>query len=183
MTAWTQKSLAAALTGSMALVYFLPRPAPAPTVVEPLEGWPEIARPRWVAKDKLASEAAAGRRPLLEAAAMFAALDRLPPAAFQADADALKPLPIPVRTDAGRHCAQVIHHARVALKEDAVRLAAAEARLVAEFEDALLAHGAIRLPDESTLEPAEDLIRQARAWIAEQDERRAARTGPPPAAH
>jgi hypothetical protein len=37
--------------------------------------------------------------------------------------------------------------------------------------------GAIVLPDPSTLDPAENLIRQARAWIAEQDQRRAARAG------
>jgi hypothetical protein len=67
------------------------------------------------------------------------------------------------------------------MKDDPAALAAAEARLVAEFDAALRAHGAIVLPDPSTLEPAEDLIRQARAWIAEQDERRAAQTAQPPA--
>jgi hypothetical protein len=92
----------------------------------------------------------------------------------------LGPLPFPVRTDAERLCAQVILGVRAALRDDPAALAAGEARLVAQFHDALRAHGAIRLPDPSTLDSAEDLIRQARAWVAEQDEWHAAGAGGQP---
>src|SRR5439155_24395348 len=70
------------------LVYCPPEPdAPAveasPETAALAVPLPEVAVLRGLAKDRIAREVAAGRRPLVEAVALFAALDRVPPEAVE----------------------------------------------------------------------------------------------------
>jgi hypothetical protein len=153
-----------------------PPEPPSPELAAPA---PETVPLRLVVKGQLAREVADGRRSLVEAAALFRALNRRPPARGQPP-EIVTHVHIPMDTEAGWLCRQVAEHVGVALHEEPERAAAAVARLEAEFVAELRAHGAIRLPDPATLEPVEELLAQARAWVAAQ-ERRAARTGPPPA--
>jgi hypothetical protein len=148
----------------------------------PAAAWPDLLAGH-CARARLARDAAAGRRTLAEAAALFRELNRRPPAtAPPADADPNgPPLTIPLDTEEGRLCRQVILSAYYALRSEAPgRADAAVARLEAEFFAERRAHGALRLPDPVMLEPVEEVLKQARLWIAEQ-ERRAARTVPPSA--
>jgi hypothetical protein len=185
MIAWPRAVLAVALTGSLAFVYCMPAPVALDPPVNPMAApWPDFAA-TVEAKDQLARDAAAGRRSLVEAAALFRALDDRRPAAPAppcADPTDL-PLRVPADTAAGRYCRQVVLYAHAILKNEAPGLAAAAvARLEAEFGAGVRVHGAIRLPDAAAVEPVEELLRQARAAVAER-ERRAARPGPPPATH
>jgi hypothetical protein len=173
MRAW-KLFLTAALAGSMALVYLLPKPAPEPTSRAMLEDW-DVAFLRALAMDLLGRETADGSRSLLETAALFGTLNRLAPEVNVSDFVRFESSPFPVHTDAERLCAQVIYHVRGVLQGDPAGLVDVEARLVAEFSEALLAHGAIQLPDASTLDSAEILLGNARRWHAEQVKRRAAR--------
>jgi hypothetical protein len=185
MIARPRAFLAAAVAGALALVYCPPAPepvAPDPVAAPPAATWPDFLAAA-AAKDRLARDAAAGRRSLVEAAALFRALDgRRPAAALPPPADpADRPLRIPAGTAAGRRCRQVALYAYVALwPQGPGEAAAAVARLEAEFFAEVRAHGELRLPDPAALEPVEELLRQARAWLAAQ-ERRAAHPGPPPA--
>jgi hypothetical protein len=148
----------------------------------PAPAWPDLLDAT-VARSLIARDAAAGRRTLLEAAALFRELNQLPPAvSAPAHADPNSPpLTIPRDTEEARLCRQVILYAHFALRSVAPgREDAAVARLEAEFFAELRAHGAVRLPDPSALEPVEELLQQARLWIAEH-EPRAAGAGPRPA--
>jgi hypothetical protein len=84
-------------------------------------------------------------------------------------------------TEAGWLCRQVAEHVHGALREEPEQAAAVVARLEAEFFAELRAHGAIRLPDPVSLELVEELLRQARARLAEH-EPKAAHPGAPSAA-
>ena len=104
-------------------------------VDEPLAaGFPEIVTLRTLAKDRIAEDVVAGRRTLLEAAALFRELNRLPP-------EPLKPswidpsLRIPADTEEGWLCRQVIERVRLELRREPDRAAAAVARLEAEFHE------------------------------------------------
>jgi hypothetical protein len=183
MRAAPRKFLAAALTGSLAVVFIRCPTNPVEQAVDQVdealaEGLPETAMLRLVVKGQLAREVADGRRSLGEAAALFRELNRLPPQRGQPP-EIVTPVHIPMDTEAGWLCRQVAEHVHVALHQEPERAAAVVARLEAKFFAELRAHGAIRLPDPATLEPVEELLQQARAWIAEQ-ERRAAGAGPPP---
>jgi hypothetical protein len=187
MRAAPRKFLAVALVVALPVAYCRQPPGPdellPPGEAEPpAPAWPDVLDGT-VARSLLALDAAAGRRTLLEAAALFRELNRRPPVTdppAYADPNG-PPLTIPLDTEEGRLCRQVIRHAYYALRSEAPgRADAAVARLEAAFFAELRAHGAVRLPDPSALEPVEDLLQQARAWIAEQ-ERRAAGAGPRPA--
>jgi hypothetical protein len=168
------------------LVCRRPQPVePAPPEADPdaaalAAGWPEIVPLRLIVKGQLARDAADGRRRLVEVAALFRELNRLPPEVPEMPPEWYdSSVPIPVHTADDALCWQAVAQVRAALRDDPGRAAAAVARLEAEFREELRRQGAIRLPDPSTLEPVEELLKQARAWIAEQ-ERRAARAGPRP---
>jgi hypothetical protein len=98
-------------------------------------------------------------------------LNRRPPevlAPAQADPNG-PPLTIPLDTEEGRLCRQVILYAHYALRAEAPGQAdEAVAHLEAEFFAELRAHGTVRLPDPASLEPVEALLAHARAWIAAQ---------------
>jgi hypothetical protein len=183
MRAAPRKFLAVALAVALPIAFCrrtpgpdgLPEP-PSPELAAP---WPDVVPLRLVAKLQIARAVADGRRSLWEAAALFRELNRRPPQRGQPP-EIVTHVHIPMDTEAGWLCRQVAEHVHVALHQEPERAAAAVARLEAEFFAECRAHGAVRLPDPAALEPVEELLQQARAWIAEQ-ERRAARTGPPPA--
>jgi hypothetical protein len=141
---------------------------PPPDAIEQVEeGYSEAQALRLVAKDRIARDAADGRVSLLEAAALFRELNKLPPApARPTRVDSS--LNIPADTEEAWLCRQVAAHVRVALRSDPARAEAAVARLEDEFFAELRAHGALRLPDAATLEPVHGLLERARARLAEQ---------------
>jgi hypothetical protein len=164
-------ALAVAAVGG--LVFALDRLAP-PDAAAPTDdaaGWaavefhpplPGVVFLRCRAKELLAEEVAAGRRSLWEAAALFGALNRLPPEpggplAFE-DAE----VSIPTATEAGRLCSQVARWVLIRPGRSLAESRAAVARLVTEFRAELRARGGIRLPDPAGLEPAESLIARVR---------------------
>jgi hypothetical protein len=178
MRAAPRKFLAVALVVALPVVYCRQPPGPdellPPGEAEPpAPAWPDV-QAAIVARARLAREAAAGRRTLAEAAALFRELNRRPPVTdppAYADPDG-PPLTIPRDTEEGRLCRQVIQYAYFALRSEAPgRADAAVARLEAEFFAECRAHGAVRLPDPASLEPVEELLKQARAWIAEHEPR------------
>ena len=123
---------------------------------------------RILAKDLVAGEVAAGRRSLFEAAALFGALNRLPPEAMPlslTDSKAGGPR-LPARTDEARLCRQVIVWVPAVLKGwPADEAKSVTARLEREFWEELRERGVIRLPDPHSLEPVEVLLARARgAW-------------------
>jgi hypothetical protein len=176
-----RKFLAVAIAVALPVAYCRrpPRPdTPAkPPVPEVLAApLPETALLRPIAKALLARAVADGRRSLGAAAALFRELNRRPPARGQPP-EIVTHVHIPMDTEAGWLCRQVAEHVSVALREEPERAAAVVTRLEAEFFAELRAHGAIRLPDPAALEPVEELLQQARAWIAEQEQRTG--RGPP----
>jgi hypothetical protein len=167
--------LAVALAVALPVAFCRRPPAPDPAA-EPViggavgEAVPEVVALRVLAKGLLARDAAAGRRSLFEAAALFRALDRRPPEPAQPTG--FDPtLRIPADTEEGRLCRQVLAAVRAELAAEPDRAAAAVARLKAEFAQELRARGAVRLPDPSSLESVEGLLRRARATLSEQQRR------------
>jgi hypothetical protein len=181
MTVMLRKLLALTLAGFLAFA-LLGRPpgpeAPPPPAGE-AEPLPEIVASRLIAKGQIAEDVAAGRRSLVEAAALFGALNRLPPLAPD---PALRewyppPLRVPIRTDEERLCQQVADWVtRRFWEKGPAREAEVVVRLEAEFREERRAHGAIRLPDPSALTPVQELLDAARA-------RRAAQGRPPGQQH
>ena len=146
-----------------------PDAPPGPARIEVLEeGQPETAALRVIAKEQIARAAAAGRRSLVESAALFGALNRLPPAVAEPPPGWYdSSLPIPADTEADRLCRQVVAWVRVALHDEPDRAAAAVARLEAEYFEELCERGAVRLPDPSSLTPVQELLEQARTGTTE----------------
>jgi hypothetical protein len=136
---------------------------------------------RSLAREQLALEAAAGRRTLLEAAALYRELNRLPPRAalpwYVAPRDPLADLPL--ETEEALLCRQVVLYAGATLRDEGRdrEAEAAVARLAAAFFAELRSRGTIRLPDPPPGEPVEELLRQARARLAEQQRGRGPRPG------
>jgi hypothetical protein len=176
------KLLALTLAGlvAFALLGRPPGPEAPPPPAGEAEPSPEIVASRLIAKGQIAEDVAAGRRSLVEAAALFGALNRLPPLAPDPtlrDEWYPPPLRVPIRTNAERLCRQVADWVTPRLWEkDPAREAEVVARLEAEFREELRAHGAIRLPDPSALTPVQELLDAARA-------RRAAQGRPPGQQH
>jgi hypothetical protein len=138
----------------------------------------EVVILRILAKQHLTSEVAAGRQPLLEAAALFRELNRLPPALHPADHPSLAG-----RSEEELLCRQVI--AYVAARDGDWPESAAEvavARLEAELREELRRHGAIHLPDPACLPSAPELLEQTRSRMTEAERRMMlpARRGAPP---
>jgi hypothetical protein len=155
-----------------------PPPEPDPEAAALAAPWPDVVPLRLVAKQLLARAVADGRRSLGEAAALFRELNRLPPARGQPP-EIVTHVHIPMDTEAGWLCRQVAEHVHGALREEPERAAAVVARLEAEFFAEWGASGAIRLPDPASLEPVEELLRQARARLAEQQRGHGSRPGQP----
>src|SRR5262249_45611966 len=177
MRVLSPRGQALTLAGGVALVLGLwsaglgrpsPRPGTGPRPEESLEARQEAVALRIFAKDLVAGEGAAGRRSLFEAAALFGALNRLPPQARALslmDSKAGGPR-LPARTDEERLCRQVIFWVPAVLKgwpPDEAK--SVTARLEAEFWEELRERGVIRLPDPHSLESVERLVARARgAW-------------------
>ncbi len=169
MKRWIRVPLALCLAGALTVV-LCRRPdgpaedLPARAPEELVDGFPETVALRSLAKRQLAREAAEGRRSLLEAAALFGELNRLPPETPPVRPDpAEPPAPLPGGTEAERLCQQVVAFARVALADrPPAEAQAAVARLVAEFRAELGRHGAVRLPDPSCLTPVHEILEQVR---------------------
>jgi hypothetical protein len=142
-----------------------PPPVPAPD-------WPRPEALRILAKWQVAGEVAAGRLSLLKAAALFAALNRLPPAApALAELDRYpSSLHLPLRTDEERLCGQVADWvSRRLWTEDPARARLAVARLEGEFREELRRHGAIRLPHRFADAQLPALLDRARlAWFQQE---------------
>jgi hypothetical protein len=124
---------------------------------------------RILAKNRISRDVIVGRLSLVEAAALFGALNRLPPQATPLSlADRRgSPLRIPARTEEERLCRQVVEYVRWALVEEPDRAEDPVARLNAEFKEELDKQGSIHLPDTSALVSAQELLKQARAQLAE----------------
>ena len=144
-------ALALALGALAAAASTLPRRPPEPPPAEAeatATAWIETATLRAIAKDRITAEVMAGRLTLLQAAALFGELNRVPPA----------PRP---QSGAEELCRQVIAYAEGEARGGAGETAAA-ARLQKELEG-LLAEGPLRLPAPSAR--AEALLEQARARL------------------
>jgi hypothetical protein len=167
-----------ALAGAVALTCALRPPAPEdgplPDSVTVGEEWYGPWEVRILAKQLVAQEAAAGARSLVEAAALFRELDRLPPACSN---HFLPPRIDRVRTEEERLCRQVVFWVGDRLAPEAP--AGAVARLDAELRTELQRPNGPRLPDPATLESVESLLARTRASLT--DAQRRAVFGPPEA--
>jgi hypothetical protein len=123
---------------------------------------PDVIRRRILAKDLLVEELASGRRSLIETAALFRALDRVPPETTYATVpDPDPPLRLTSPTEDEKYCEVVIRVARNILRvSQPDRAEAVVAQLVAEFEAERCLNGTIRLPNPESLEPAHELLRR-----------------------
>jgi hypothetical protein len=129
--------------------------------------FPETVLLRALVKVEIAQDVIAGRRTLLEAAALFGALNQLPPVPKPIR---IEPFPyFPVDSEDEWLCWQVLEHVRVVLQEDPDRAKVAAARLEGEFWEERSRHGEVRLPDPSSLTPIAELLQQARAVKREAD--------------
>jgi hypothetical protein len=135
------------------------RPDPAPAVEAPETPVADSTILRHFAKRHLAQEAAAGVRPLTEAAALFGELNRVPPELIVMDHPTLRG-----RSEGERLCRQVIAYARGLGWPETVPSSAA-ARMEAELDQELARYGTLRLPDPAGLPAATDLLDQARARL------------------
>jgi hypothetical protein len=182
----TQRPLLLTLTlAAAAAAALVVRHAAEPTRPDPPRWWEEVVEPvpetirlRALAKRQIAREAASGSRPLVEAAALFRELNRLPPEPRPACLASL-----PGRTEEERLCREVILF--VNQREDdwpAAAAAEAVARLEDELRRELSRDGGIRLPDPAGLPPAAELLERARAGMTEAERRATspARHGGPP---
>jgi hypothetical protein len=175
MKRWPYIPLALTLAAAVAVVCCPRWPEPAEPDVPPQAEFfealvPEAMALRIRAKHLIAREVAAGRRGLVEAAALFGALNRLPPKSVELpNLDAIDAsLRLPKRTDAERLCWLVIAHVKAVLNEEPPdRVAAVVARLEAEFWEELRRHGVLRLPDPSTLPSAQELLERAQKAMTE----------------
>jgi hypothetical protein len=172
--------------GAVAVISRRPgdRPPPDPNPVCQVVDQPDWAEVevmvlRTFAKRHIAQEAAAGRRSLVEAAALFGQLNRLPPVGRLPDYPHLSG-----DTEEERLCRQVIVFVtRSGPDWNSESVRATAARLEVELRQELARDGIVRLPDPAGLPAAADLLEEARARLTEA-ERKAflpARPADPPA--
>jgi hypothetical protein len=162
----TRACLSIVAVGSVAITFLGPRgtdTAPPPLPADVAAPRPRAAALRSIAKKRIADDVAAGRRTLVEAAALFGALNRLPPTALDpsiGDAQ-YSQMPAPARTDEERLCRQVITWVEnILLREAPDRAEPVVTRLREEYAAALCG-GPIRLPAPATLEAVGDLLARA----------------------
>jgi hypothetical protein len=110
---------------------------------------------RFDAKREIARDLIAGRRSLLEAAALFGELNRMPPEALSLDWQDSAPFPLgaPVRTDDERLCLKVANWVRGTISNNPALLEEVLVRLEAEYRAEQTKHGTVKLPDPATLPP------------------------------
>jgi hypothetical protein len=179
MKRWPSLLLASVLTGALVVVFCPHVPDPAEGITPPetealAEGFPETVVLRVAAKRQIAREVAAGRRSLVEAAALFGALNRLPPETARLSLSDAYPSPLsaPAQTEDERLCRQVIEWVDYMLRtESDERAAAGVARLNEEFQENLRRHGTVRLPDPSALPPAQEILAWVRGALTEAERR------------
>jgi hypothetical protein len=141
---------------------------PPPPAADPQEAMrqplPETALLRPVVKSRLAREVIAGRLSLRQAAAHFAALNRLPPqAADSSNIDPqVQPPRLPPRTEEERLCWQVISYVDTELENEPGRAGPVVARLEGELYEELRKHGLVRLPTPPSPARLQELLDQAR---------------------
>jgi hypothetical protein len=127
---------------------------------------------RIVAKSRIARNVVAGRFSLLQAAALFGALNKVPAQSAKLsvlDTQASR-LGIRPRADEERLCRQVIDYVASELTGDPDRQAIAVAHLEAVFMDEMHRQGAIQLPDACCLISVEQLLEEAGAELSEQQQ-------------
>jgi hypothetical protein len=130
---------------------------------------PEILVLRLAAKGQIARDVIAGRLPLVQSAALFGALNRLPPESAKPSLLSLRPSPVrfPAHTDEEWLCLQVVECVGCELAEELDRREAVVARLETEFKEHIRKAGVIQLPNPLTLVPVEKLLERARAELTD----------------
>lgn len=115
------------------------------------------------AKDRIVEDLVLGRRPLVEAAALFRELDRVPPQAkYLAVPDPDPPLRLASPTEEEWYCNAVITYARNSLRVmQPDQAEAVTGRLVAEFWAERCERGEVRLPVVTAPEPVRELLKRA----------------------
>jgi hypothetical protein len=174
MQRWSYLGLAIAVAATVAVVFapHLPEPVQPDglSAIESVEGpVPDTVVLRGWAKYQIARDVAAGRRGLLDAAALYGELNRLPPVVHLSlhDADN-SPWRDPVRTTEEMLCRQVMTWVEQQLIREAPdRVGRVLDRLETEFREALREHGAIRLPGRPTPAAVREVLEQARAKMTE----------------
>src|SRR5262249_13319841 len=134
-----------------------PRPAASETEGKALC---DILSLRIAAKQRIARGVLADRFSLLEAAALFGALNRQPPQAPDlslSDGPGSR-LGLRKRTDEERLCRQVVDYVGRIIAEDPKQTEAVLKRLEAEFEEELGRQGRIILPEPTSLLPVQKLL-------------------------
>jgi hypothetical protein len=112
------------------------------------------------AKDRIVEDLVLGRRSLVEAAALFRELDRLPPQAkYLAIPDPDPPLRLVSPTEEEQYCTAVITYARNSLRVmQPDQAEAVTGRLVTEFWAERCERGEVRLPVVTAPEPVRELL-------------------------
>lgn len=141
---------------------------PRPPLEHVLRGLPEILTLRIDAKDRIAKQVIAGQLSLIQAAALFGALNRLSPQSVEpprSDLHASR-LGFPAHTDDERLCQQVVLWVDAELAEATDVREATLLRLKAEFQEELRKEGRVRLPDPLTLVSVQELLGRAQSELA-----------------
>jgi hypothetical protein len=176
----TRHILVGLLIGLLTFIAVWRPPEQAPSAVVSIDDEsPRLRILGMMAMSEVAGDAAAGRRSLAEAAALFGELGRLePPATDLARVSPYDSLP----THEERLCRQVIAWVDYHMFLSGLPAGVVVSRLEAELRQ-LKEHGPIRLPDAATRGSIEDLLGHARDRFAEEKLRRPTRTGPSVATH
>ena len=176
----TRWILAGLLIGLLTLITVRRPQEPVALAVESIDDEsPEGRILGMMAKSEVASDVAAGRRSLAEAAALFGEVGRLELSATDlARVSPYDSLP----THEERLCRQVIAWVDYQMFRAGLQPAEVVARLEAELR-LLKERGPIRLPATATRVQIEDLLQHARARFAEEKQRRPTRSGPSLATH
>jgi hypothetical protein len=115
------------------------------------------------AKELLVEDLAAGKRSLLQTAALFRELDRIPPAVSRPDPVIDPPIRFENPTEDEWQCLWVLAYTRTLLQvTHPDREASVTDRLVKEFEAERRDVGTVRLPDPQSLEPVPTVLARAR---------------------
>jgi hypothetical protein len=130
---------------------------------------PEIVALRIAAKYEIARDVIAGKLSLFQGAALFGALNQVPPQAPRLSSLGVRErsLGVPARTEEEQLCSQVANYVRLQLAEEPEQAEAALARLKGDFKQKLRTEGSIRLPDSSSLVSVQELFQQARADLTD----------------
>jgi hypothetical protein len=122
----------------------------------------EILALRIAAKSHIVDKVITGRLSLVQAAALFGALNRLPPQSLKASPSDLSAFHrFPAHTDEERLCQQVVQWVGAELAHDEDRREATLVCLEAEFKEGRK-EGTVQLPDLLTLVSVQKLLEQVR---------------------